>query len=182
MTATTNRYRLGAIGDFEVARRWALWDKIWGALRRQENCLLDFNKISPWLRQKLYRGVQEIPVETIVGSVNRAQDFNRNFRPLRDTSSRRWVQMHVLANEQGWPPIDVYKIGNLYFVEDGHHRVSVARYLKHKVIEAIVWDYNIEATFDLNISMAQLSTALRKQQASIEPWVPCQPCVHLCAC
>ena len=182
MTVTTNRYRLSAIGDFEVARRWTLWDKIWGALRRQDDHLLDFNKISPWLRQKLYRGMQDIPVEAIVGSVNRAQDFNRNFRPLRDTSSRRWVEMHVLANEQGWPPIEVYKVGNLYFVEDGHHRVSVARYLKHHVIEAVVWDYNIQATFDRNTSLGQLKAILKKPQAATEHCTPCKPCLQVCAC
>ena len=72
--------------------------------------------------------IQDIPIEKIVGSVNRHDDFDYKFRPLKENARDRWIDIHLFL-EEGWPPILVHKIGSEYFVEDGHHRLSVAQEL-----------------------------------------------------
>lgn len=170
--ATLANYRFKAIEDFDRARRWAKWAKFWATLRRQESQLLSFDTMKPFLGSKRYRGIQEIPVQSIVGSIGRVGDFDRNFRPLDSVSYNRWGQIYVLAHWQGWPPIEVHKVGNLYFVEDGHHRVSVARQLKNKTIEAIVWDYDIAVTFDPNISPDNLVSQLECRRQLLSSCCP----------
>jgi hypothetical protein len=89
---------------------------------------------------RLDRGVKLIPVKSIVGSVNRAEDYDWQFRPLNPALKKRWINIHMLAESLGWEPVIVHKIGDLYFVEDGHHRVSVARHLGVDTIEAQVYE------------------------------------------
>jgi hypothetical protein len=177
MSISTAAYRLKAVNDFDDARRWLVWDKLYATFLRRDPYLLSFEEVRPFLGTKLYGGLQEIPVNAIVGSVNRPHDFNRRFQPLRDSSANRWVQMHVLASEQGWPPIEVHKVGNLYFVEDGHHRVSVARHLGLKLMEATVWDYNVAATFSPNITPAKLVARLQAMSTKGQVIVP-----EVCVC
>ncbi len=92
--------------------------------------LLSFDQVQPLLRSRVEvcRGTQMIPLDHIVGSVGRYRDFDRAFRPLRGANKQRWQSLDVAMNElQCLPPIDVYKTGEVYFVRDGNHRVSVAR-------------------------------------------------------
>jgi hypothetical protein len=80
-----------------------------------------------------------IPVEQIVGSVDRVRDFDPQFRPRSGRSRERWERIAEAARRgQSLPPIDVYQIGEMYFVRDGHHRVSVYRALELPDIEADV--------------------------------------------
>jgi uncharacterized protein (DUF1015 family) len=69
--------------------------------------------------------------------------------------------MWMLQKTTGWPPIRVYQVGNLYFVEDGHHRVSVARQLGLKLIEAEIWEYRVAVQVTENISIAGIFGQLR---------------------
>ena len=74
-----------------------------------------------------------------MGSVDRYTDFTRSFYPLQDSDKRRWTNIEVRAYDQiGLPPIEVYQIGEAYFVLDGNHRVSVAREMEATHIEAYV--------------------------------------------
>ncbi len=67
------------------------------------------------------------------------RDFDRRFRPTSDRSRQRWEQMAIKQRQgHSFPPIDVYKLGDLYFVRDGHHRVSIARAMGTRDIEAYV--------------------------------------------
>jgi nucleotide-binding universal stress UspA family protein len=103
--------------------------------------LLSFEEVRRILKVQgsFDRGVQDIPLEAIVGSVNRYQDFTRDFLPLRNINPQRWAKVDILANGSiGLPPIDVYQIGNVFFVIDGNHRVSVARRMGAKRIQAYV--------------------------------------------
>ena len=85
-------------------------------------------------------GVQEIPLDSVVGSVDRRRgEFDKDFRPALEAVRNRWERI-ATARRQGipMPPIDVYRIGELHFVKDGHHRVSVARALGDSTVEARV--------------------------------------------
>jgi len=101
-------------------------------------------------------GVQQIPVGAIVGTVDRRPDsFDRSFRPRSPELRRRWERV-MAARRRGetLPPIDVYKVGDIYFVRDGHHRVSVARALGETTIDAHVREVKTKtrATPELRLS------------------------------
>jgi hypothetical protein len=86
-----------------------------------------------------YSGTQNVPIEQIVGSVGRYQDFDRAFLPANDALERRWrsvARAHYQATDL--PPVELYKAGDAYFCVDGHHRISVARQRGLKFIEAHV--------------------------------------------
>jgi hypothetical protein len=90
-----------------------------------------------------YLGNQVVPIAQITGSVGRDADFDRNFRPLKSHLRNRWVRVFLLSQRTGWPRIRAHKVGRQYFVEDGHHRVSVAHLLGMRSIQAEVWEYQL---------------------------------------
>jgi hypothetical protein len=129
--------------EFGRARYQAAVEDILAQLRGQPADLLPFEEV----RQKLhlasrsYRGLHEVPLDKIVGSVGRYRDFTRSFLPRRSRLRQRWSRVDRLAAEQGVPPIELYKVGDCYFVLDGNHRVSVAHQAQSPAIEAHVWEY-----------------------------------------
>jgi hypothetical protein len=84
-------------------------------------------------------GLQSIPLATIVGTLDPRSDFDRGFRPTSNRVRSRWERL-ALAQRRGEPipPIQVYRVGGLHFVEDGHHRVSIAVATGQKTIDAYV--------------------------------------------
>ncbi len=137
---------------FDSARKKAFFDKVTARLTGRPTEMLPFDIIRAELRQQnpFYRGVQEIPVDLIVGSVGRYREFTRRFLPLTDSLRERWIGIDNLASSAGWPPIDAYKIGGVYFANDGNHRVSVARQMEIPTIEAHVWEYPAEVQIGPN--------------------------------
>jgi hypothetical protein len=135
-----------AQSTWDRARRALFWANLGTYLGRKGADLLDFNEVSHRLklRNAVYRGTQIIPLNKIVGSTGRYNDFTRTFLPKRTNLSERWRGVAAVALDghgMGLPPIEVYKAGEWYFVRDGNHRVSVARQLGNKSIEAYVWEY-----------------------------------------
>ena len=105
--------------------------------------LLSFDEVIKKLNLKeaAYLGVQDIPLKNIAGSTGRYEDFTRHFLPRsgNEREKERWRNIYTLAETgKGFPPIDVYKIDQVYFVKDGNHRVSVARALEWDTIQAHV--------------------------------------------
>jgi hypothetical protein len=136
-------FRRDGLRHFEEARRQARWHELAARLAGRQYHLLPFEAIRNRLRQQnpLYRGIQQIPLEQIVGSVGRYLEFSRTFLPLNNSLRERWANIDALAMVRGWPPIEVYQIGTGYFVKDGHHRVSVARQMANQLIEAHVYEF-----------------------------------------
>ena len=98
--------------------------------QKPDETLLSFDQVTELLRdrQEIDRGTQMIPIASIVGSVGRYRDFDRAFLPLSGADAERWKRLDIAYNElRSLPPIEVYKIGEIYFVRDGNHRVSVAK-------------------------------------------------------
>jgi len=132
---------VNAIEDFRRARSQADLKELLSRLTGESNQLLSFDEVRQMLRLQggTSRGVQDIPLDAIVGSVGRYTDFTRDFLPRSEVQPERWARVRVAASDQiGLPPIDVYKIGEVYFVQDGNHRVSVARQFGAKHIQAYV--------------------------------------------
>ena len=130
-----------AISDFRRARSQAFLKDMLARFTGKSTELLSYEEVRQKLRAfaSSARGLQEIPLDSIVGSVGRYNDFTRDFLPKVDTTQDRWARVKALTDGSvGLPPIDVYKIGDAYFVQDGNHRVSVARQLGAKTIEAFV--------------------------------------------
>lgn len=129
------------MSKFQSARFRAFWQEMLGLVRGKPAELLSFEDIRTRLRlrEESYRGLQEVPLDQIVGSVGRYKDFTGNFLPKSAQMQERWSRVYAKANSMaGLPPVELYKIGDMYFVRDGNHRVSVARQLKAETIEAHV--------------------------------------------
>ncbi|MBK9124439.1 MAG: hypothetical protein IPM16_15155 [Chloroflexi bacterium] len=137
---STLRIREGQ-GVFQKAKRDALFQEIIGRIRGRPTELLSFEDIRARLRLNIqnYRGLQDVPLDKIVGSVGRYHEFTRTFLPRRGATEERWSRVYAQTiGTEGLPPIEVYKIDDVYFVRDGNHRVSVARQLGAKTIQAEV--------------------------------------------
>jgi hypothetical protein len=100
-----------------------------------------------------YLGVQEIPVECIVGSVDRSEDFDRSFRPRRRLSRARLASLREAFPDGVMPAITAFEVGGAYFVEDGHHRVALARERRAEYIDAEVTRLhtNYQVTADVDV-------------------------------
>ena len=143
MVRDTGSPRADAESDFLRARRHQVLSTLasWMRSDRESVQTLSFSEVVDSLGRRGERslGLQVIPLDDIVGSVDKVRDFDRRFRPTSDRSRQRWERMALRTRKgESYPPIDVYKLGNLYFVRDGHHRVSVARALGTRQIEAYV--------------------------------------------
>lgn len=154
-----------AIENFHQARRQAAIDKFTANLTGRPTKMLPFDPIRAELRQQnpFYRGLQEISLDLIVGSVGRYREFTRRFLPLSDSLIQRWANIDRLAVQTGWPPIDAYLVGGVYFANDGNHRVSVARYLELSTIEAYVWEYPVSVKISPDDSLDEVLIRLGQQ-------------------
>ncbi len=126
---------------FERALRKAFWRRVWTALRGQPNELLSYAEVREKLRLGglIDRGVQAVPVERIIGSVDRYRDFDRVFLPSQTHTASRWRSIgRAFYSDVSLPPVQLYQVGDAYFVFDGNHRVSVAREMGVAFIDAQV--------------------------------------------
>jgi hypothetical protein len=128
------------ISNFEKARGRASQLRWINLLRRRPNNLLSFESVRKALGayNSVPRGVRDVPLDQVVGSVGRTREFNRSFWPVNDVTEKRWRQVDELYFTRGFGPISVYQIGEVFFVEDGNHRVSVSRAHGVSTIEAYV--------------------------------------------
>jgi uncharacterized ParB-like nuclease family protein len=131
--------------DAEKARSKAFWHNVTHSLRGIPNELLPFSAVRDLHpAAERYGGVKPIPIQQIVGSVDRYRDFDHYFLPRVGHTIERWAGIRQ-ANLEGkeLPPISVYKVGEVYFVKDGHHRVSVARNAGQKYIDAEIIELSV---------------------------------------
>ncbi len=165
--------------DFLRARRRRMFAKLSAILRLEPgdvDVMLSFDEVTAALGRVGERdlGVQLIPIESIVGTVDRGKDFDREFRP---TSSRARTRFERIAEAQrrgvSMPPIDVYRVGELHFVRDGHHRVAVARAQGRDAIEAHVVEVITRVPADRSISLEDLP--LKSHERLFRERVPLPP-------
>ena len=125
-----------------AGRRYVLGQVVsWLRREPDDTSLLRFDDVVSVLgfRGEHSPGLRTIRLDTVVGTVEEARDFDRRFRPTSDRERERW-ELVDLAERHGTviPPIEVYRIGDLHFVKDGHHRVSVAIATGQQMIDADV--------------------------------------------
>lgn len=152
--------------DFERARQKAFLQGILSVMRRKSNELISFHDVRSRIQPEgeSYRGMQSVPVAQIVGSVDRFRDFNRAFLPLHNHTAGRWQNVdRAYHQDVRLPPIQLYKVGEVYFVKDGNHRVSVAREHGVEYIDAEVIETHIR--LPIYASMAPFELLLQVEYA-----------------
>ena len=130
-----------ARSDFQRARFQAFMNRVWATLSGKPTTLLSYDEIKEKLHigGPIYRGVKTVLVDQIAGSLNRYHEFDNVFLPASDQLADRWQSVNrAFYQEISLPPVVLYKVGQVYFVVDGHHRVSVARQQGQIYIEAEV--------------------------------------------
>ena len=154
--------RIRAIQDFRKARRKADLGTLLSKLTGKTEELLAFDEIRKMLdlTHPQLEELKDIPLDSIVGSVNRYYDFNRQFYPLDDSDENRWSRVKTLVETKGLDPIEVYQVGDVYFVLDGNHRVSIARQMNAETIQAYVKTFrsNVEVKPEDEITDLVLKT------------------------
>lgn len=149
--------------DFNKARTKEFFSRVLHILRPQKNKLLNFHEIKSLLRPQgeIYRGMQVVDLENIIGSEGRYRDFNAAFLPKSDHVRSRWESVdkaHI--QDVILPPIKLYKVGTYYFVRDGNHRVSVARMQGVMAIDAEVTELKTQYKLDGQQTREELAARL----------------------
>ena len=150
------------INAFQSARARAFWEEMIGLLRGKPAELLSFDEVKARLRlrEESYKGLQNVPLDRIVGSVGRYRDFTGTFLPKNPRMRERWSRVYAQTNSMvGTPPIELYKVDDVYFVRDGNHRVSVARQMGQKTIEAHVTELPTRVDLEPGMTPEELDAA-----------------------
>jgi len=148
--------------DFLRVRRRRALSRIAHRLRGEPgdvNVILPFEEVVAALGRTSERqlGLQVVPLDAIVGTVDRTRDFDRQFRPTSGRVRARWERLAAAMRAgESLPPIDAYRIGDLHFVRDGHHRVSVARALGRRDIDAYVTEVTTRVPVDGDLRVSDL--------------------------
>jgi hypothetical protein len=130
--------------DFDRARRRAFYGRVVARLRRECSLLLAFDEVGEghFAHNRRRLGLRDVKVSEIVGSVGRHRAFDRGFMPTKANLAERWKRVdRAFHSGLDLPAVRLYKMGGSYFVEDGNHRVSVARYQGVETIEADVTEF-----------------------------------------
>jgi len=153
------RYDYLASSDFERAFRKGYWRKIVSWLKGENISLLPFEEVREYipLRGQHYVGLRQVPIDQIVGSVGRYRDFDRAFLPTQKRTKGRWVNIDMAHYQDvDLPPVDLIKMGEIYFVRDGNHRVSVARERGQEYIDAYVTEIDVPVSLTPDLEREDL--------------------------
>jgi hypothetical protein len=168
-----------ARSDFQRARFKAFMNRVWASLSGQPTTLLSYDDIKEKLHigGPIYRGVKTVLVDQIAGSLNRYHEFDRVFLPASDKLADRWQSVNrAFYQDISLPPVVLYKVGDVYFVVDGHHRVSVAREQGQIYIEAEVRECYTRVNITPNIKLEDLEILEDKvhflERTSLDSLVP----------
>ena len=157
--------------NFQDARRKAFLTELLDALRRQTSAMFSLEDVRTRLniRGQRWVGHQTVPLDHIIGSEGRYSDFDRRFLPRTNTLKQRWSNIdHAMKTDVALPPIEVYKIGDIFFVRDGNHRVSVARQQGQVYIDAYVTELIVDVPIGPDLSMRAL--LLKEEYSDFLEW------------
>lgn len=136
-----------ATADFDQAFRKSFFRSIFKKIQGKRSGLLSFDEVRKKLeiQNQIDRGIQEIPIDQIIGSLNRYQDFDDRFLPKQTRTRGKWERIDKLKLiGELLPPVEVYQLGDFYFVIDGNHRVSVAKEKGQKFTDAHVIELKLD--------------------------------------
>jgi hypothetical protein len=148
-----------AKSDFSRARWKAFVRNVLASFKGEKNTLLSYDEVKEKLHigGPIYRGVKTVPISQIVGSLNRYHEFDAAFLPKNDENAGRWQSVdRAFYQEVSLPPVVLYKVGEVYFVVDGHHRVSVAREQNAEFIDAEVRECSTKVNLNSGLKSEDL--------------------------
>lgn len=151
--------------DFDHARRKASWRNVIGRLTGRRTELLRFEEVRRQLRAQGRHdaGSRPVRLDAIVGSVGRYRDFDTAFLPIQTQTKRRWLSIDQAHYEDlTLPPVELYQLGETYFVKDGNHRVSVARERGQVFVDAVVTELHAPVPIG---SLGELEDWIERQDA-----------------
>lgn len=156
--------------QFDRCYTWGTLNSFWAKLYRKSSTLLTIRTAyrGAQVARQSDAGLQTVPIGQIVGSENRGSDFDRQWRPLKSKIKERWTNMALAYRKNVYlPAVDLIQIGNAYFVRDGHHRISVAKFHNQLEIEAnvVVWAYEDTA----QPSLSQVVKAVKPTPRALMP-------------
>ena len=143
----TDPFKQTARQEFEDLYRIGLVSHAWSAIAGRRNGLLRLKdmKQGKQVGARNDLSIQTVGIDSIAGSENRAQDFDSRWRPLKRANQERWTNIAVAQmTDMPLPAIDLIKVGQAYFVRDGHHRISVAKHRGQLEIEANVTEWRMK--------------------------------------
>ncbi len=143
-TANTNAPRAQRL--FDRALRTAQIKRLRAALTSRSRRLLDLAAVEAevTITGRHALGARTVALDDIRGSLDRAGDFDCEFYPLNERSETRWVRVATaMVRGLALPPVELIQVGEVYFVVDGHHRISAARALKYTHVDAVVTEWTV---------------------------------------
>jgi hypothetical protein len=152
-------YSKEARSDFDAAYSKAFRRELLGWISHRRNSLIPFDEIRKILPVKgqHWIGIQQVPLDQIVGSEGRYQDFDSAFSPRQVQTMGRWISVDVARLQDiNLPPVELYKVGDVYFVKDGNHRVSVALENHQTYIDAEVIEIDVEVPITKETNIEKL--------------------------
>ena len=148
--------------DYDRARHRAFFRGLRARFLGGRDHLLSFDEVRKVLgaNNRFYLGRKVVEVSKIVGSVGRHGEFDRDFMPAKSSLGYKWKRIdRALRRGVELPAVSLYKIGDAYFVEDGNHRVSVARYQGVEMIDAEVTEFRTRSSVGLKVPDLELAVA-----------------------
>ena len=166
-----NIYKDQAEFTFQTVLEEAQWDGWRASLLQRSNKLLSFTAVKNILRLGLAqdKGIQEIEIDDIVGSVGRYNEFTRTFKPTHRFTRNRWKKVAESYFQKGFDPIRVYKVSNIYFVINGNHRVSISRAMKLQTISAHLFEFDTPLDLHKNDDLDSICHKLNAFHSSSAP-------------
>lgn len=133
---------MAARHDFQKLRRHATLRGLVNRLTKRPLTLCPFQTPKGYSLLKSAKRLQEVCLDDVSGSVGRAQSYTGDFLPRQSVDEERWARVRLAVDsDMGVPPIELLELNGVYYVEDGHHRVSVFKYLKVRSVEAYVAEF-----------------------------------------
>jgi hypothetical protein len=157
--------------DFNRARRKAFLAQLGALLSRSSNVLLSFEEVRSRLniRGQRHLGNKAVRLDQIIGSEGRYADFDRQFAPRHDATRYRWMSVDRAHHQEvALPAVELYKLGDVYFVKDGHHRISVAHLQGQSYIDAIVTELQVDVPIAADLSVRDL--LLKEEYSDFLAW------------
>ncbi len=145
---------------FSKAMTRAFLEEMKGFPFRKAKRLLPFEAVKEQLDLWFVKdiGLLCVRLDAIIGSQGRYRDFTRHFFPLEENMRTRWKNVEkAVSSRKEMPPVELYKVGDAYFVKDGHHRISVARARKRQYIDARVYEYECDVPLSTDTDVEQLA-------------------------
>jgi hypothetical protein len=155
---------------FERAHKRAWWRRIWKKLTRRSSRLLSLGDFALNIKSRHYDGLHTVSIDAIRGTEGRSGDFDDMFNPLNGRTSERWKDIFVARSQySNLPPVELIQVGEIYFVRDGHHRISVAREMGGQAVDAEVTVWSVEGP----IPWEQIPEIQSSGRANAQAWKAC---------